>query len=256
MPNCPTCGARNPRENTVCRSCGSVLLVDQPTVEVPPTVAELEKAPEELFEPGEESAVETLEGEEPVEGAEQLVQCVRCKNQVDPREAYVVPGRGRGGQLILCDNCAHELENQIKAETEDANLGRGALFGLGAAVVCGAIWYLVEHYTGFPLVVMSFIGGWLIAEAVRYGAGKKRGRPLQFIALGLTALLILGARYALIGQTDPAAFLQAFGAELQETFTLILYALALWQAYSTPAVRRILWTRREPEEAEDDTAAS
>lgn len=269
MPKCPSCGARNPRENTVCRSCGAVLMGEEPTVAVP--TPEPVEASDEWAEASDEwGEVEpaVAEGEALVEGEgegeeeeEGIVTCVRCEAEVDPEVAYVVPGRARGGgAVVLCEKCVGELEAQIEAETQDLNLGQAALFGLGAAIASGAVWFLVEHFFDFSMALMAFVGGWLIAEAVRYGAGKKRGRPLQFMALGLTALLILGANYALIGQANPealsdlSAFADTFGEQLQDTFTLILYALGLWQAYSTPAPRRVMWQRREPQESEEEAS--
>lgn len=260
MPKCPQCGARNPRENTVCDACGAVLGVEptpaeqaiQAAAEEATSAWMAEATPvqkeEAIAQDFEEVGEETVAEEEANGDEEEILKCARCQEVIPPGEELVVPGRVRGGgQLALCPKCVAEIEKQFAAETQDIQVGRGILFGLGAAIVCGVSWYWIETLTGWPLALLGFIAGWLIAEAVRFGAGRKRGRVLQWIALGLTALTILGTQYAIYASTEalgPAGFFQAFGEHLQDIFTLILYGLALWQAYSTPAPRRLVGARR------------
>ncbi|MGC8873276.1 MAG: zinc-ribbon domain-containing protein [Chloroflexia bacterium] len=239
MSICPNCGARNPRENTVCRSCGAVLGGE-------PEPAVVEEAPQPEGEAQEAEVVSERAVAEEEESEESPgMTCIRCQAPIAPGEALVIPGRVRGQPAALCPRCVSELEARFAAETEGIRMGRAALFGAAAAIVGAVIWYLVYRYSGTDLTLLAFLGGWGIAEAVRFGAGKKRGRKLQWLALGLTAAMILGAEYAILGRLNPADFFSAFWAQTAGSlFTLILYALGLFQAYSTPAPRRLIGTRR------------
>lgn len=238
MSICPNCGARNPRENTVCRSCGAVL-----GAEAEPASAQELPQPEEETEAPEVTTEEAVpeEKEEEAPG----MTCIRCQAPISPGEALVIPGRVRGQTAALCPRCVSELEARFAAETQGIQMPRAVLFGAAAAILGGAVWYLVYRYTGTDLTLLAFLGGWGIAEAVRFGAGKKRGRKLQWLALGLTAAMILGAEYAILGRFNPADFFSAFWAQVTGSlFTLVLYALGLFQAYSTPAPRRLIGARR------------
>jgi Tol biopolymer transport system component len=123
------------------------------------------------------------------------LRCSNCKGPTTPAEAYVLPGRR--GDIALCPKCVGEIEERFAAEQRDLQINRAVLWGVGAALACGVAWFLVEFYSGWPLAFLAFVGGWIIAEAVRRGAGNKRGRTLQLIAVGLTVLLILGTQVAL-----------------------------------------------------------
>jgi hypothetical protein len=238
MPNCPQCGARNPRENTVCDSCGAVLGVDAPSAAesiIPTPAGELEVLEEEIAE--EAAIAEEEEDTEEIPGT----RCLRCEAEIAEGEGLIIPGRRRGGgTTVICSKCQEEIEAQFAAETQDIQLPQAVLFGLGAAILTGVAWYLIVTLTELPeLAVMAFVGGWFISWAVGYGAGRKRGRTLQIVALGLTAILILGTEYILIGETNLAVFFEEFGKRLQDIFTLLLFGMGLWQAYVSLAPRRL-----------------
>lgn len=151
---------------------------------------------------GGEPATEEGQAEEPAP-QETYLTCVRCKASVAESEAWVIPGRGRSGPVVICPQCGNELETQFEAETRDLNMGRAALYGVGAAIVAGVVWYLAEHFTKMPLPFIAWAGAWGIAEAARRGAGRKRGRPLQLLAVGLTLALIFGTQAAVLWPGPP-----------------------------------------------------
>jgi len=195
----------------------------------------------------EEAAEEGREGEPTEAAGEEAtgMTCIRCRKPIKPGEALVIPGRGRGTPAALCPDCAKEIQSRFEAETKEVQAVPALLFGLAAAVAGAVIWYLIYRYTGYDLIIMPFVGGWGIAEAVRYGAGRKRGRALQWMAVGLTTLMILGAQYAILGRANPGDFFPTFWQTVgANTFSLILYALGLFQAYTTPAPRRLTGVRR------------
>ncbi len=190
MPVCQNCGAKNRRENTVCRSCGAVLVEDVAAAE--PAVRREEPSPAE--------------------------------------QPDVTPSR---------EEPSPAPPARAEAELTSEQIGRGALYGLGAALLFGTIWYLIEHFGGWPLSFLAFAAGWLIAMATVFGAGRRQGRQLQWISVGLTLVTILAVQFVLREGWSNPAFLSDFWNALQgDLFTVMFYLLSLWVAYTTPAPRR------------------
>ncbi len=238
MPRCPQCGAKNPPENTTCSACGAVLGVEAAPMEVPqPTVA-----PAPVGQLSQEGAVPSPEGQAQSEVV--VLTCVRCRSKIPEGEGFLVPAGGlRGRMLVLCSTCEGELRTRFQAETEGLQVGRGVLFGLAAVILSTALWSLIVYLSKPPtgdMPLMAFIGGWAIAWAVGYGAGRKRGRTLQWIAAGLTVLMILVSEYVVIRPANPAVFFEELGRRLQDIFTLLLFGLGVWQAYIALTPRRLV----------------
>jgi len=151
---------------------------------------------------GAEEEKPAEEGEGPAE-AEPALRCVRCQSPTTEEEALMLPAR-RGQMVALCPRCVAEIEARFAAESENIQIGPAVLYGLGAALAGGILWYLAERFSGMGLAFLAFVFGWLIAEAVRLGAGRKRGRVLQGISLGLTLAMIVGTQVALAATALPA----------------------------------------------------
>lgn len=166
----------------------------RPSPRPQPQEQEAEKAGEEE-KPAEE-------GQAPAE-EEPALRCVRCQSPTTEEEALMLPAR-RGQTAALCPKCAAEIEARFAAESEGIQVGPAVLYGLGAALAGGVLWYLAERFSGMGMPFLAFIFGWLVAEAVRLGAGRKRGRVLQWIALGLTFAMIVGTQIALAATFRPA----------------------------------------------------
>jgi hypothetical protein len=86
------------------------------------------------------------------------------------------------GQTV-CPNCADQ------ARAVKSNLGRGVLYGVGAAVACSICYALITFVTGLQLAIASIAVGFLVGRAVRIGSGSG-GRRLQILAVALTYLSI------------------------------------------------------------------
>jgi hypothetical protein len=179
------------------------------------------------------------EGEKPAPVEDPSRRCARCQTYIPPGQAIVIPGAMRRASVLLCTKCKAELDARFTAETEDIKTGPAGLFGAGAAAAIAAIWYILGRGTRSPFLgLIGFAAGWIIAEAVRYGAGKKRGRALQLTSVALTFVVIVGVNVALaLGNPDGAA--AGFAAQFADPLTDVIYALGLVQAYTTPAPRRL-----------------
>ncbi len=139
----------------------------------------------------------------PTAEEEPALRCTRCQSPVTEADALLLPAR-RGQTVALCPTCADEIEARFAAESEGVQVGPAILYGLGAALACGVVWYLAERFSGMGLPFLAFIFGWLVAEAVRLGAGRKRARVLQWISLGLTLAMIIGTQVAIADTVRPA----------------------------------------------------
>lgn len=72
----------------------------------------------------------------------------------------------------------------------------GIVFGLGAAMVCGAVWYFVVTLTDRQFVYLAIIMGVVVGKAVAYGSGRSK------VVNG-----ILGAVIALVGMIGSYYFI-------------------------------------------------
>lgn len=249
----------------------------------PEEPAESETAGEEGAAEGEGAegaAAERASKEDPTR------KCVRCQAYIPPGEALLVAGGMRRGTLLVCPNCVTELETRFRAETEDVKIGPAVAYGVGAALVIAVGWYLLGIYTRSSLVsIIGFGAGWILPEVLRFGAGRKRGRTLQYIAVGLTLAVIVGVNVALAA-TTPASFLRHVGfhtaglplaaagvplahpivvtprpfltnlmALFSDPMTDVIYLLALFQSYNGPAPRKLGGMREQAEGEAPDKAA-
>jgi hypothetical protein len=183
--------------------------------------------------------------------------CARCQAAIPPGQAFLVTTRSgimSVGAAPICPACREEIEGRLNAETEDIQLERGILFGVLAAVVCGGLWYLAEYFATsvFLLGPLAFLSSWVTAEVLRWGAGRKRSRQLQFIALGLAVVLILVVEFAIYstvsklntdGVVQPLreafTFIEFLQGQMRDPVNLLLVLWGLWQAFQSPAPRRL-----------------
>ena len=109
---------------------------------------------------------------------------------------------------VLCAACAENLRAQLGGTGSSAGrFTQAALFGLGAAVLGGAIYGAVMAYAHIELALISIGVGIVVGKAVRKGSGNRGGWRYQLLAAALTYASICGAYgfFYYHGLNDPTA---------------------------------------------------
>lgn len=183
--------------------------------------------------------------------------CARCTADIQEGQAVLLQGKKNSPNVTVCANCAADMERAIAAETESPNLAGALIAGLLAAAVASLIWYGVVVITEYQLGLVAILLGWLVGRAVMFGAGRKRGIPLQLMSVTISLLAMVASEYFIVrhfivealkaeGETEfrlliPLGDMIAVVIEgiRLEPLTLMFWAFALWVAFRTPAARRI-----------------
>lgn len=188
-----------------------------------------------------------------------MAHCANCGVDIPEGGEILLRGKSKKAPTIaVCDNCAYEIERAFQAETQEPNLVMASLFGMGAGLAAALIWYGIVVTTKYELGIIAILVGWLVGKAVTIGAGKKRGTQLQLLSVGITLLAMTLSEYLVVryfvvemlseeGYTNIPLFLplglvlELIGEGLKNNpITLLFWAIALWQAWSVPAARRLM----------------
>ncbi len=166
-------------------------------------------------------------------------------------------GDKKAPDVTMCSNCARTVERALEAETEDISSVNALLLGLGAAILSSVAWYGVVVVTNYQLGIIAVGVGWLVAQAVMLGAGRKRGASLQGLSVAITVLAMGFSQYLIVrhfaaqslakrGYTNiplllPLDLMVKLIVESLKAapLTLLFWAIAVWEAYKFPAARRL-----------------
>ena len=187
-----------------------------------------------------------------------MATCANCGAAISEGLETMVRGKDRNSAPItLCFNCAVEMEKAFQTETEEANLLGALLFGLGAALATSLVWYAVVIITNYELGILAVAVGWLVAQAVVLGSGRKRGPALQALSVGITLSAMAFSEYLIVRHFIVEALreegytgiplLLPLGDMLEvilegiraNPLTLLFWGIALLEAFSLPAKRRL-----------------
>ncbi len=174
------------------------------------------------------------------EGARQSLRCGQCRRLVPMKGSVFVSGPALGWPRVICPDCLEQVKGTIAAETRGIFWVGAVLWGLGTALAAGAVWYVVGRLWLGAAPALALLGGPATGIAVHLGAGHKRGRALQWLAVGLAALAFLGAEYALAGAGASDLFMNALEQTLRTGYGFGFSILGLWLAWRIPAARRVL----------------
>ena len=180
-----------------------------------------------------------------------MTTCQLCEAEIPEGHQVEIQGKGRRGlNSIICPNCASDIEQGLQAETENPNLILAVLAGLAAAIVSTLVWYGVVIITNLQLGFIAVGVGWLVAMAVIFGSGRKRGPALQAISVTITLVALAMSEYLIVRYSlseylaeqgfSRVPLLLPLGAMIElvvasigeNLFTLIFWAIALWAAFT------------------------
>ena len=92
---------------------------------------------------------------------------------------------------VLCERCAANIRNYF--QSKEGGVGRfaqAALFGIGAGLAGGAVYAVVQGFTGYTAALITILIGWLVGKGVRKGSGNRGGVEYQILAVVITYLMI------------------------------------------------------------------
>ena len=188
---------------------------------------------------------------------ESELTCGACGGAIAPGQEIKIVGTQKTGPITLCEGCAGRAEQLFRAETEGANVGAAVGLGFLAGLVSALVWFGVVVVTEYQLGIVAVGVGWLVAQAVMFGSGKRRGGALPWISLVITALAMLLAEYLIVrhylvqylaeeGMQDVPLLLPVhlsaslvFESIKSEPLTVVFWVIALIEAAGLPRRRRL-----------------
>jgi len=187
-----------------------------------------------------------------------MAACANCGVAIPAGSELTFRGTDRKApDVTMCSNCARTVERTFQAETEDINSVNALLLGLGAAALSSVVWYGAVVVTNLQLGIIAVGVGWLVAQAVMLGAGRKRGASLQGLSIAITVLAMAFSQYLIVrhfavqslarrGYTNiplllPFDLMVGLIVESirNDPLTLLFWAIAVWEAYKLPGARRL-----------------
>ena len=149
---------------------------------------------------------------------ETRISCVQCGTAICP-DCMVSAPVG-----FKCPDCSRQARH-ARGLGRPEQYVKGVAAGLGAAMVAAFVLAQVFSF-GFLSWIAAGVAGYLVAEAVRRGAGGNRADPFRYVAIGLAVLAVAGA-WVVVAKGDVAAAASIVGGH---PFRLITFAAAIYGA--------------------------
>jgi hypothetical protein len=122
--------------------------------------------------------------------SEETVTCAQCQKTLTVGERHAFKGKD-GKDVYFCEECIHNINKALEEETKNSNLIGALGIGFFGAALGGALWYIITVSIQREIGYIGIGLGYLIGNAVMFGAGKKRGIKLQGISALLTFFAII-----------------------------------------------------------------
>lgn len=106
-------------------------------------------------------------------------QCAACKQSLGAQY-------WTAGPVIVCANCAAQLQAGPPAEGGVLRAFKAMFFGCGAGLLGATGYGLIIHYAKVELALVTILIGWMVGRAVRMGSEGRGGRWYQFLGALLT----------------------------------------------------------------------
>lgn len=196
-----------------------------------------------------------------------MANCSQCQRELAAGQEILIKDSAAKNApfLLFCTFCAAEKDKQIQLETQAVNFFGALLLGGAVGILGGLIWYAVVVLTHTQIGYLAVGVGFLVGVGVVYGAGRKRGLPLQLVSAGITlGAMALGEYFTvrhfiverlreqghrhfplLYPLEDVIEFIQA--GIRNDPLTLLFWLVALGVAFAYPARRKLV--RRSPSTA-------
>lgn len=189
---------------------------------------------------------------------DEVVSCGECQAQVAASKCYTYKGK-KGQTVYLCESCREAAEKAFREETQNPNMLMAGVLGCIAALIAGVAWFLLTILTGYQIGYVAIGVGFIIGYAVIWGAGKKRGVPLQIMSAAITIITLIISQYIIVlcyarkyilehkaefpGYNGEWAFVSPFHPDvLKSMFSpmgLLIWGIGIYFAYSLPKARSI-----------------
>lgn len=177
--------------------------------------------------------------------------CSNCGVEIPAGQGVRLAAKEKEASKLLCSNCAAALEAAFQAETEEPNLIGAVGLGLGAAIVSCLAWYAIVVLSKYQVGFVAVGVGWVVAQGVMFGAGRKRGMVPQVISAALTLVAMLLSEYFIIRyfyyegisvpillSLDEIWYLITLGIQ-EDPITLLFWGIALLTAFTWPRQRQL-----------------
>jgi hypothetical protein len=127
-----------------------------------------------------------------------MLTCEQCGTSIVEGGEFILKGKKDDPDKMICQRCATAAEDVIEAETRDINVLGAVFFGFGAAVISALLWYAVVVITNYELGIVAIVVGWIVAQAVILGSGRKRGPVVQLISVVAIIFAMALGQYLII----------------------------------------------------------
>ena len=87
------------------------------------------------------------------------------------------------------------MMDRLAREERSGNLVLAAAAGLAAAIAGAVVWGLIVKWTEYEVGIVAWGIGFLVAMAVVFASGNRRGLPLQVLAVALALAGVLLGKY-------------------------------------------------------------
>jgi hypothetical protein len=173
--------------------------------------------------------------------------CILCNRSICKNCRAVVNTKA------VCADCRDKVLAELRSEEAEAVHYPAAVGGgIIAAVLCGAAWAAMVVITDVEIGYAAVGVGFLVGYGVLLGARKKRGRNLQWIAIGCSVLgLVLGKYFTvahmIITHVEGAKDLSHFDPRLVPVFFKVLPSfLSPFDALWVFIALRVAWRIPKP----------
>jgi hypothetical protein len=106
---------------------------------------------------------------------------------------------GRVNGRPVCGECLAQIQSELDAEAASTeHVPGGILGGVAGTLVGGAIWAGVAIATKLAIGYVAVLVGFLAGYGTFLGAGKRKGKPLQIVAVACALLGLLLGKYLIV----------------------------------------------------------